>query len=710
MNSYTCQCAPGYSGATCETNVNECESNPCLNGGTCTDGVNGYTCACTPGYSGATCATDVNECQPNPCLNGGTCTDGVNSYTCQCAPGYSGPGCATNINECSPNPCLNGGTCTDGVNSYTCQCAPGYSGTTCATNINECSPNPCLNGGTCTDGVNSYTCACAPGYSGATCATNINECSPNPCLNGGTCTDGVNSYTCACAPGYSGATCATNIDECSPNPCLNGGTCTDGVNSYTCACAPGYSGATCATNIDECSPNPCLNGGTCTDGVNSFTCACAPTYEGATCQSCSGTLADCNGLVSDGCEVNLQSDAAHCNVCSNACDMGQICSNAACQTPPSGQVPGTPINFPAPHNPLAPAVADVNNDGKLDILVANAESGSAATPSGSLSVFFGNRDATVQAEHYYTGAPLSSNAVVAADVDGDGWLDAVTVDGQTNLSSTNGSISVYLNRGASAPGLFGTLTSFTTGAPGSVHLCAGDFNGDGAVDIATTSVTTSNVSILLNDGDGHFSVSSPLIAIPSTGGVQSTIACRDLNGDGDPDIVVTSPSSARLNLLINQGNASFAAPVSYTNSRNGQTAGIAFGDADGDGNLDILSNGAAGAYLYVFKGAGNGTVASGVDSATGASAVANSALGVVASDFNGDGKLDAYILVTATTGGVRPMTGSGTGTFTSGTLVTTGSSPGLNAIAIADMNADGYVDLILTNKGSSTLTIVPNGL
>ncbi|WP_437963897.1 FG-GAP-like repeat-containing protein [Sorangium sp. So ce260] len=615
-------------------------------------------------------------------------------------PTCGGQGCLAVNAPCDPTvPCCDGLTCQSG---------------TC-TDVNECAlgTDNCDANAACTNTVGSFTCACNAGYSGdgVTC-TDVDECAlgTDNCDTNAACINTSGSFTCACDAGYEGdgVTCI-NIDECAANPCQNGGTCVDGINSYTCVCLPGFSGANCETDTDECAPNPCQNDGTCTGGINSYTCECAPTYEGTNCEACEGGLADCNGLTSDGCEVNLQSDASHCNGCNLACAAGEICSNGGCQTPPSGQVPGTPINVSDPHTPLAPAVADVNGDGKLDILVANGESGSLLFPSGSLSVFHGNGDATVQPELYYTGAQLSSNAVVAVDVDGDGWLDAVTVDGQTNLPIINGSISVYRNLGPSAPGTFNTPTSFTTGSPGSVHLCTGDFDNDGAADIATTSATLSRVSVIFGTGTGSFGA-PVLIPILSTGGVQSTIACRDLNGDGFSDIVVTSPASARLSILINQGNGSFAAPVAYTNSVNGQTAGIAFGDADGDGKLDILSNGAAGRYLFFFKGNGNGTVASGVQSAAAATTSANSALGVVASDFNGDGKLDAYILVTTSSGGVRPMTGNGNGSFTSGPVVPTGASPGLNAIAAADLDGDGYDDLVLTNRGSGTLTVIPNGL
>jgi hypothetical protein len=148
------------------------------------------------------CPTNIDDCDPNPCLNGGTCTNGANNYTCTCAAGFEANNCETKVDDCDPNPCLNGGTCRDGVNSYTIFCL-----SNCEINIDICNPNPCLKDGTCTVGVNGFSCRCLPGFSGDTCEKNIDDCIPNPCLNGGTCEDGINNYTCTCAEEYEGTNC-----------------------------------------------------------------------------------------------------------------------------------------------------------------------------------------------------------------------------------------------------------------------------------------------------------------------------------------------------------------------------------------------------------------------------------------------------------------------------------------------------------------------
>jgi hypothetical protein len=262
-----------------------CTPNPCQNAGACQNTATTFSCQCAPGWTGATCATLIDNCAANPCLNGGTCATGVDSYTCTCATGYAGANCQTLIDNCASGPCLNGGVCQNAVGSYVCQCAPGWTGTTCATLIDNCSSSPCLNGGTCTNGVNGYTCSCPAGYSGANCQDNINECATQPCQNGGTCVDGVNSYTCSCAPGWGGAHCELNLHSCSNNPCLNGGACTNLPNAYSCACAAGYTGANCEIDINECAPQPCHNGGICVDGVARYTCLCPAGYSGPSCDT-----------------------------------------------------------------------------------------------------------------------------------------------------------------------------------------------------------------------------------------------------------------------------------------------------------------------------------------------------------------------------------------------------------------------------------------
>ncbi|CAH3179035.1 unnamed protein product, partial [Porites evermanni] len=74
----------------------------------------------------------TDDCYPKPCLNNGTCTDGVNDYNCTCVPGFVGKNCSNNTDDCYPNPCLNNGTCIDGVNDYNCTCVPGFVGKNCS--------------------------------------------------------------------------------------------------------------------------------------------------------------------------------------------------------------------------------------------------------------------------------------------------------------------------------------------------------------------------------------------------------------------------------------------------------------------------------------------------------------------------------------------------------------------------------------------------
>lgn len=62
-------------GVNCDTEIDECASEPCQNGALCNDHVGFYTCTCAAGYEGAQCEVDINECESQPCQSNGTCHD-----------------------------------------------------------------------------------------------------------------------------------------------------------------------------------------------------------------------------------------------------------------------------------------------------------------------------------------------------------------------------------------------------------------------------------------------------------------------------------------------------------------------------------------------------------------------------------------------------------------------------------------------------------
>ncbi|XP_035688970.1 fibropellin-1-like [Branchiostoma floridae] len=217
VGSYHCTCRDGYqlSGSTNCTDIDECASDPCRNEGTCQDLINKYRCDCSPGWTGVTCEADVNECDANngqgSCdPNNGICQNSPGSYKCWCKVGFDlkedQHGCK-DTDECLDNdgrgPCDH--ICTDMFGSYRCSCRDGYStgsdGFSCVDN-DDCRSYPCENGATCLDGGGNYTCQCLSGFKGDNCEfAPCSEDFPPPEHGSATCaatTSGGQFCTVAC--------------------------------------------------------------------------------------------------------------------------------------------------------------------------------------------------------------------------------------------------------------------------------------------------------------------------------------------------------------------------------------------------------------------------------------------------------------------------------------------------------------------------------
>ncbi|XP_026079352.1 protein jagged-1b [Carassius auratus] len=295
-------------------------SNVCGPHGRCRSQAGGqFTCECQEGFRGTYCHENINDCESNPCRNGGTCIDKVNVYQCICADGWEGVHCEINIDDCSLNPCLNKGACQDLVNDFYCECRNGWKGKTCHSRDSQCDEATCNNGGTCHDEGDIFKCRCSPGWEGATCNIAKNSsCLPNPCENGGTCVVNSDSFTCVCKEGWEGSTCTENTNDCNPHPCYNSGTCVDGENWYRCECAPGFAGPDCRINVNECQSSPCASGSTCVDEINGYRCLCPPGRTGPECQEVTGRPCIVDGQVTaDGAKW-----VEDCNICQ--CQYGKI--------------------------------------------------------------------------------------------------------------------------------------------------------------------------------------------------------------------------------------------------------------------------------------------------------------------------------------------------------------------------------------------------
>lgn len=350
------------------------------------------------------------------------------------------------------------------------------------------------------------------------------------------------------------------------------------------------------------------------------------------------------------------------------------------------------------------AVANLNGDGKLDLVFADLYGPTGI--SGGADVFLGNGDGTFRSGQFYGFDGVLTNSVVVADINNDGKPDLVAANLCTSFSCTGlATVGVLLGNGDAT---FQSVKTYNSGGAGADAIAVGDFNGDGNADVVVANGNSDTISILLGNGDGTF---QPAYSFPSGGYTPVSIAIADVNADGKLDVIVANycaDSSCQTNgvisVFLGDGRGGFSAPHEYSPEGN-RTGPLAIADVNRDGKLDIVVESVCGpgpcalngedGIVEVLLGNGDGTFQTPLTTSVPPT-FNGGGWQLTVADFNGDGELD----VAAGLPGVL-LLGNGDGTFQ--TPLNLGAyGPGS---AVGDFNGDGKPDLAV---GGGNVVILLN--
>lgn len=263
------------------------------------------------------------------------------------------------------------------------------------------------------------------------------------------------------------------------------------------------------------------------------------------------------------------------------------------------------------------------------------------------------------------------------------------------LACTSSNImQIWLNQGASNPGAFTEYTSKGVTQP--VAIAAGDFLGNGTIGAAFAG--SSGVTVFLNQGGTIVQHSY------SVSGTPTGIVTGDFNNDGHLDLAVSTGANNAVTVLLGDGAGNFSVLGSYSTGSGTNPAGIVAADFNNDGKLDVATINPGNNTATILLGNGDGTLGGAIAQATGKDPIA-----IVTTDVNSDGLADviAFDNPAANSGEMDVLLGNGDGTLQTAQVSSLSFTPGTLA-AVADFNRDGKPDLALTQQNTDSVGLLLN--
>ena len=360
------------------------------------------------------------------------------------------------------------------------------------------------------------------------------------------------------------------------------------------------------------------------------------------------------------------------------------------------KAPFSPLQIPGT---FGLAIADFNEDGKPDLVVA---------ANVKLYVMLSNGDGT------FTPAPESPVSVPSPPFNDftSPYVGPLAVGDFNN----SGHVGLAVGELANAAGVIflgngnGTLVTSSaafakTNGMNMSSIEAADFNADGNLDLAFTDSFFPSNLVDLGYGKGAFNAAGNLYT--AVDGFPESIAVGDLNGDGKLDAAVANGGTTKypgsgVTVSLGNGDGTFTQANGSPISLGQDLFAIVAGDFNGDGKLDLAVTDFTGNSVFVLLGNGDGTFQPPIPTSVG-----NGPAAMTMGDFNNDGKLDLAV-ANYNDNTVTLLLGNGDGTFTqpSGSPYAVGEAP--SAIAAADFNGDGKLDLAVANSldGTGTVSIL----